>query len=513
MMDTTEETKEQPEGTLEVGQLLDRKYRVDYQVGQGGMAAVWAGTNERTGKLVALKVLLPSLTAIPDLDGLFRREGLAASRVNHPNVVTVFDVIEHHGVPCIVMELLDGEPLDNYLARNGPLAVSDACSLLIPAMSGVAAAHMQGVIHRDLKPQNIFVCIGPDGRAVTTKVLDFGISVLIGLARDPATAPIERLQLGTPAYMAPEQITGGTSDERTDVYGFGVLFFETLTGQVPFPDENVPAVYRRILNDPAPPLGQFRSDLTAGLVKVIETALAKDPNHRHASLGAMITALEDELRCSALLPRVLTPVTGVPCMVGGTSEGTVATAGVMWPAGATGDHHETKLLAKVPLEANAAPRHMSDERSLEQLRPNAEAASAPTVIARRAPSHSLRGSWHLSRLVVWTGVGIALFIAGGIFEIWVNRDGPTPLVVSAEPLAPSVPMRIIVEPLADRAAPSTEVRPLQEIPDEVSTQRRTEPRQGARPARTQGARIRPAGKPAEGRDGEFRAGTLTIADF
>ena len=126
------------------------------------MAAVWAGTNERTGKRVALKVILQSLATTREAQGLFQSEALAASRVNHPNVVTVFDVIEHEGMACIVMELLDGEPLGSYIARKRFLSVSEATALLLPAMRGVAAAHAQGVIHRDLKPQNLFICISGD---------------------------------------------------------------------------------------------------------------------------------------------------------------------------------------------------------------------------------------------------------------------------------------------------------------------------------------------------------------
>jgi len=143
------------------------------------MAAVWAGTNERTGKRVALKVILQSMATTEDAQRLFHSEALAASRVNHPNVVTIFDVIDHEGMTCIVMEFLDGEPLSSYIARKGALSVSEATALLLPAMRGVAAAHAKDVIHRDLKPQNIFLCIGPDGRVVTSKVLDFGISIML----------------------------------------------------------------------------------------------------------------------------------------------------------------------------------------------------------------------------------------------------------------------------------------------------------------------------------------------
>src|SRR5450759_2969620 len=158
----TEAAASAPDTTLRQGAVVDGTYRVDRPVGEGGMAAVWAGTNVRTGKRVALKVILRSLKTMPEAEGLFHSEGLAASRVNHPNVVTVFDVVEHEGMACLVMELLDGEPLGSYIARNGPLSVNEATVLLLPAMRGVAAAHAQGVIHRDLKPQNIFICIGPD---------------------------------------------------------------------------------------------------------------------------------------------------------------------------------------------------------------------------------------------------------------------------------------------------------------------------------------------------------------
>jgi serine/threonine-protein kinase len=308
----TQAAASEPETTLREGDVVDGKYRVDHLLGEGGMAAVWAGTNVRTGKRVALKVILRSLKTMPEAEGLFRSEGLAASRVNHPNVVTVFDVIEHEGMACLVMELLDGEPLGSYIARNGPLSVNEATVLLLPAMRGVAAAHAQGVIHRDLKPQNIFICIGPDGRVVTTKVLDFGISVIMKRSRDRSTGLIAGV-LGTPAYMSPEHIWGAADiDVRADVYGFGVLLYEALTGQAPFPGEPGSDLLRRILNEPAPPLSRVRPDLPPGLVRIVETAMAKEPNHRYSDLNLMVSALEDEIIPTSLAPRSLTPYAGVP---------------------------------------------------------------------------------------------------------------------------------------------------------------------------------------------------------
>jgi serine/threonine-protein kinase len=309
--------KAQPENTinaiLRADQLVGGRYRVDRLIGQGGMAAVWAGTNERTGKRVALKVILRSLAKTREAQELFHSEALAVSRVNHPNVVTVFDVIEHEGMPCIVMELLDGESLGSYIAFRGFLTVSEAMAVLLPAMRGVAAAHAQGVIHRDLKPQNIFICIGPDARVVTTKVLDFGISVMLEQAMDRSAGPISALAMGTPAYMSPEQLLGWARiDERADVYSFGVLLYEALTGEVAFSGPPGPELFHRIVNDPAPPATMFRPELPPSLVHIIEKAMAKKPSDRYSNLNLMLGSIEDALAPPTPAPRLVTPSAGVP---------------------------------------------------------------------------------------------------------------------------------------------------------------------------------------------------------
>ncbi len=469
MISAAAEEKTERGTAIEAGVVLDGKYRVDHLVGQGGMAAVWAGTNERTGKRVALKVLLPALTATPGADSLFQREGLAASRVNHPNVVTVFDVIEHHGMACIVMELLTGEPLDRYRARLGGLSVNDVYGLLLPAMRGVSAAHAQGVIHRDLKPQNIFVCIGPDGRAVTTKVLDFGISIIVERARDPAVGQTVSVPMGTPAYMAPEQILGSTPiDERADVYGFGVLFYEALTGQVPFPGEPGGELYERILNEPAPPLAKIRPDLTPGLVQIIETALAKDPAQRHANLDCMLSALEDEFLPATPFPRALTPsLGGIPVIVPEAPTGRRGT-----PVEATlrrepsGEHQATQFLVNFPLEAETGRRRTGSggfDREDLLRRVDSSHETAPVTMTK------IRWFRQPHRWQAVASVGFAGLVAGVALIFWALSGNDTrapaglpPLVVPSRPPAsmPSEPPSDPVvapsppAPLAESEAPS-----------------------------------------------------------
>jgi len=299
------------ETILRPGQIVGESYRVDKLMAEGGMAAVWAGVNQRTGKRVALKVTLRALASIGEAAELFRREALAASKINHPNVVTIFDVIDHESMTCIVMERLDGETLDSYLARNGPLGLRETVALLLPAMRGVGAAHAQGVVHRDLKPGNIFLCSGPDGRLLTTKVLDFGIATMMGRAGESPTAMDLFVKLGTPVYMSPEAIQCSPSiDGRADVYGFGVLMFEALTGQLPFPGEPGPELFARILTDPPPKVTAYRSDLPPEVDCIIDRALAKNANERFPDMDHLIRAVEDNLLSPSLGQRALTPMQG-----------------------------------------------------------------------------------------------------------------------------------------------------------------------------------------------------------
>ncbi len=300
------------ETILRPGQILDHKYRVERLIGLGGMAAVWAGVNKRTGKQVALKMILQSLADSEEVRERFRREALAAGRINHPNVVTVFDVFEHEGRDCIVMELLLGEPLSDRLARQGLMEPDEAFALLLPALRGVAAAHAHHVVHRDLKPHNIFLCTSPDGEYVTTKVLDFGISKIMQPAGESSDLTLAGKSMGTPAYMAPELVSGSRAlDRRTDVYGFGAVLYEALSGHRPFQGFEGLPLLDRILKEPPRAIASFRPDLSTEVVAVVERAMAKEPANRYRSVESLIGAIEALLPATTV-PRALTPVVGVP---------------------------------------------------------------------------------------------------------------------------------------------------------------------------------------------------------
>jgi len=413
-------SKSPAETILRPGQMVGGQYRVDHLLAQGGMAAVWAGTNEHTGKRVALKVILLSLAGTGQAQSLFRSEALAASRVNHPNVVTVFDVIEHEGMACIVMELLDGEPLSSTIARKKFLSVDEAAALLLPAMRGVAAANAQGVVHRDLKPQNIFICTEPDGRIVTSKVLDFGISVMLERVTDPSAGPVAAP--GTPAYMSPEHIRGVSRvDARADVYGFGVLLYEALTGQIPFPGEPGPELFDRILNQPLPSVTLLRPDLPPGLVRIIERAMAKQPDQRYSDLNAMVNALEDELMPPTPPPRLLTPLAGVPSIaMRDAASGEHAVQAILKKE-LSEQHQETRSLFEFPVEAESKKRAPHTGPVLVDPRP-----SLYQVVLASNRSLAAPRRWH-----GFVGAGFA--VALGFFAVWMVMGGATRAQTGAPP--------------------------------------------------------------------------------
>ena len=265
-----------PSQTLAIGEVVADKYRIERLLGSGGMAEVYAAINIRTDRRVALKWILPALAASPEVLARFRREALAAGRINHPNVVTIFDVVEHQSSACLVMEMLSGETLADRMKRTGPMAFVEAVAIMLPAMRGVAAAHFHGVIHRDLKPDNIFLCMDADGSIRDCKVLDFGVSKLT--VADAATTGDITLSgnvVGTPEYMAPEQVRAGKhADHRIDIYSLGVVFYEMLAGRPPFVGEHFSGLMLDIMQRDPPPLVSLRTDVPRRLAGVIHRALA-----------------------------------------------------------------------------------------------------------------------------------------------------------------------------------------------------------------------------------------------
>jgi len=284
-----------PSQTLAIGEVVADKYRIERLLGSGGMAEVYAAINIRTERRVALKWILPALAASNEVLARFRREALAAGRINHPNVVTIFDVVEHQGSACLVMELLSGETLADRMKRTGPMAFVEAVAIMLPAMRGVAAAHAHGVIHRDLKPDNIFLCEDADGSIRDCKVLDFGVSKLT--VADAATTGDITLSgnvVGTPEYMAPEQVRAGRhADHRIDVYSLGVVFYEMLAGRPPFVGEHFSGLMLDIMQRDPPQLSSLRTDVPRRLAGVIHRALARDLEKRYPDMASFINSVED----------------------------------------------------------------------------------------------------------------------------------------------------------------------------------------------------------------------------
>jgi len=273
------------------GTVVNDKYRLEKLLGRGGMGAVFSATHLVTEKAMALKWMLRSAEDGAALER-FRREARAAGRIDHPNVVDVYDIGQQDDASYLVMELLRGESLRERLAR-GVLSPTEAVDLLLPAMRGVSAAHAVGVIHRDLKPDNIFLCRAPDDTPREAKVLDFGISAV--MARGEGTDPTltkEGAVLGTPAYMSAEQLEDARSaDARSDVYAFGVILYEALAGKLPFEAGNYAGLVLAIANTSPKPLGELCPELPVQLEQTIMRALARKREDRYPDMRALVEAL------------------------------------------------------------------------------------------------------------------------------------------------------------------------------------------------------------------------------
>lgn len=260
-------------------------------LGAGGMGIVFEASNELTEKRVAIKVLQPHFAARPEHVQRMLREAQASARIRHPNVVDVFDVGSEGDTPFLVMEYLEGETLAAKLAR-GVLSTPEALALLVPAMRGVAAGHACGIIHRDVKPENIFLSRQADRQELVPKVLDFGISKVSSLSGEDLSLTASGTTLGTPLYMSYEQLSGLRDvDGRADVYAFGVILYEALTGRTPFRAETLGSLAVQIATTTPMLPSELRPGLRLGLDDVVMRAIARSRDARFGSLDALILAL------------------------------------------------------------------------------------------------------------------------------------------------------------------------------------------------------------------------------
>src|SRR5664279_53890 len=288
-----------------IGRTFDKRYVIKRKLGSGGMAIVYLAEDQELGRLVALKLLDDRHASDEQFVERFRREAQSAAGLNHPNIVSIFDRGHAAGTYYIAMEYLDGRTLKELLVRNGPTPIPIAIDYARQILGGLAFAHRNGIIHRDIKPHNIVV--GSDGRL---KVTDFGI------ARSGASQMTEAGSIvGTAQYLSPEQARGAAVDPRSDLYSLGIVLYEMLTGKVPFTGDTPVEIAMKHLSEIPEPPSTLRPEISHDLDAVVMRALAKDPDQRYGSaeeMDAELARVARGLAVSRETEEAMTQVIAVP---------------------------------------------------------------------------------------------------------------------------------------------------------------------------------------------------------
>ncbi|MGB2768434.1 MAG: serine/threonine-protein kinase, partial [Candidatus Zixiibacteriota bacterium] len=276
-------------------------YKIEKKIGAGGMGEVFLARDTRLNRNVALKFLPQEYTSDPEVKSRFMREAQAGAALNHPNIITVYEVAEHQNRSYIAMEYVDGESLKD-LAERKDLRLSEIMGIGMQIGAGLAKAHEAGIVHRDIKPQNVL--IGKDDRA---RIVDFGLAKLKGdlkITRAGST-------LGTVSYMSPEQAQGEEVDRRSDVFSLGVMLYEMITGRLPFQGEHQAAILNSIVNQQPQPLARYNSKVSPELERIAAKALSKDKAERYQHADDLLADLRREQRTSEQLGSSEISVAGV----------------------------------------------------------------------------------------------------------------------------------------------------------------------------------------------------------
>jgi serine/threonine-protein kinase len=445
-----------------VGSVLAGTYEVTGLIGKGGMGAVWAASHQRLpGKRVAIKVLLGSG---PDEQALarFRREAEIASRIGHPNIVEVLDFNTlPDGTPYQVLEFLDGESLAGRLKR-GPIPVGITLEMARQIGSALLAAHRAGVVHRDLKPDNIFLCPTDSGGVLhdRVKILDFGISKIRG---SQTLQTQESVLIGTPQYMSPEQASGKNQavDQRTDIFALGAIVYEMLTGRSAFSGDNVVSVIMDVVQGTPAPLATLVPALQPAAIAAVERALAKKPDDRFQNVGDFIAALTG--RPVQTLGAAGAGMAAVNTASGAGTQRPPSSAGAGRPLSA--EEVMGATMAPAPAPITEAPPPVAVTATAHR----AAGPAGPTLTADARPAGKSRAGLLIGGVVVATAVAAA--VMGGMRarsagEATEGRQAAAPPVapVPAAPVpaapepapAPKTPERTAEPPAPKTPEPTAE---------------------------------------------------------
>ena len=422
-----------PGGEYRIG-----RYRVRARLGKGGMGVVYLGRDEALDRDVAIKTL--RLEGSPDDEsrGRFEIEAKAAARLQHPNIVTVFELGEDRGLPFIAMELLGGQDLETLLRSAERLSTTERLDVVIQTLRGLDFAHNHRIVHRDIKPSNIRVL--DDGGV---KILDFGIAKV-----ESASVTLAGMMVGTPYYMSPEHIRGGVLDGRTDVFAVGVILHELFAGKRPFMADDATRVLYRIVNEPHPRLPENAAGpLTADVQRVIDRALEKEADLRYPSAGLMadeLTRFRDRYPTPELVPEDLAALSQARRNLASNQPDPAVIQAVETIARAHPDATEAQRLRRLFKRKPADPHAVAETAAFPELDATfgkAEAQGEPTLLGGRTISGSAetnqQGGRHdsssqvpsgPSNAVMYAAVAALALTASIAFLLYLNRDsaGPNP---------------------------------------------------------------------------------------